>query len=134
MRRFRREAVMDVYNLVIGAFLFASPWIFGYTREIVRFDTWAVGAAVVVLSLAAMLLFAEWEEWLTVLLASWLIVSPWALGFTHTSAMHWSIGLGVAILSLTLLELWMIHYDHAAEEFQHQRVDPDASDRRWLPK
>jgi hypothetical protein len=134
MRKFRREAVMDIYNLVIGAFLFASPWIFGYTREIVRFDSWAIGAAIIVLSLAAILLFAEWEEWLSALLACWLIASPWVLGFTHTTAMHWSIGLGIAILSLTLLELWMIHYDKPDERLQHQHVESNASDRRWWPK
>ena len=134
MRKFRREAVMDIYNLIIGAFLFVSPWVFGYTREVVRLDAWAVGAAVVVLSLAAMLLFAEWEEWLSALLACWLIVSPWVLGFTHTTAMHWSIGLGIAMLSLSLLELWMIHFDQSAEQLQHQRIEPDAADKRWLLK
>lgn len=116
MCKLRREAVMDIYNLAIGAFLLASPWIFGYTREVVRLDTWVVGAAIAGLSLAAILQFAEWEEWLNVLLACWLIASPWALDFTHTTAMHWSIGLGIAILSLTLLELWMIHYD---QQLQH---------------
>ena len=126
MRKFRREAVMDMYILVIGAFLFISPWLFGYTREIVRLDSWAIGAAVVVLSLAAMLLFAEWEEWLSALLASWLIVSPWVLGFTRSTAMHWSIDLGIAILSLTLLQLWMIHYDQPEQLVQHQRIEPDA--------
>jgi hypothetical protein len=133
MLKRRREAVFDVYNLVIGAFLFMSPWLLGLTRENARLDIWAVGAAIVVLSLAAILLFSEWEEWLNLLLACWLIVSPWVLGFAHTRAMHWAIGLGIVSLCLSALELWMIHYDQPDQQLQHQRVELDASDRRWLP-
>ena len=134
MLKRRREAVFDVYNLAIGAFLFVSPWLLGFTRENARLDTWAVGAAIVVFSLAALILFAEWEEWLNLLLAGWLIVSPWVLGFAHTKAMHWAIGIGIFSLYLTLLELWMIHFDRADQQhLYHQPIEPDASARRWLP-
>src|SRR5262249_704546 len=131
MLKRRREAVFDVYNLVVGAFLFLSPWLLGFTVENARLDIWAVGAAIVVLSLAAIMLFAEWEEWLNLLLALWLIASPWILGFAHTRAMHWAIGLGTVSLFLTALEIWVIHYDQP--ELQHQPIEPDLSDRRWLP-
>jgi hypothetical protein len=133
MRTSRREAVFDIYNLFIGAFLFVTPWLFSYTRENARFDSWAVGAAIVVLSLAAIVLFAEWEEWLNLLLACWLIVSPWVLGFAHTRAMHWAIGIGIVSLYMTALELWMIHYDQPDQQLGHERVEPDAAARRWLP-
>ncbi len=133
MLKRRREAVFDAYNLAIGAFLFVSPWLLGLTRENARLDTWAVGAALVVLSLAAIVLFAEWEEWLSLLLACWLIVSPWVLGFAHTKAMHWAIGIGVVSLYLSALELWMIHYDQPGHQLQRQPVEPDAAARRWLP-
>ena len=134
MLKRRREAVFDVYNLAIGAFLFVSPWLLHFTRENARLDTWAVGAAIVVLSLAALVLFAEWEEWLNLLLACWLIISPWVLGFAHTKAMHWAIGIGIFSLYLTLLELWMIHFDRADQQhLYHQEIEPDADARRWLP-
>ena len=129
----RREAVFDIYNLVIGAFLFLSPWLLGLTRENARLDSWAVGAAIVVLSLAALILFSEWEEWLNLLLGCWLIASPWVLGFAHTRAMHWAIGIGVVSLFMTALELWMIHYDQPDQQPQHQPIEPDANSRRWLP-
>ncbi len=133
MLKRRREVVFDAYNLAIGAFLFVSPWLLGFTRENARLDTWAVGAALVVLSLAAIVLFAEWEEWLSLLLACWLIVSPWVLGFAHTKAMHWAIGIGIVSLYLSALELWMIHYDQPGHRPQHQPVEPDPASRRWLP-
>ena len=133
MLKRRREAVFDAYNLAVGAFLLVSPWLLGFTRENARLDTWAVGAALVVLSLAAIVVFAEWEEWLSLLLACWLIASPWVLGFAHTKAMHWAIGIGIVSLYFSSLELWMIHYDQPGQQLQHQPVEPDAASRRWLP-
>ncbi|WP_246791345.1 SPW repeat protein [Bradyrhizobium commune] len=40
----------------------------------------------------------------------WLIASPWLLGFPHTRAMHLSIGFGIVIVLLALLDLFL-HYE-----------------------
>jgi hypothetical protein len=45
-----------------------------------------------------------------VLASVWLIASPWLLGFAHTRAMHISIGMGVVIMLLALLDLFL-HYE-----------------------
>ena len=79
-----------------------------------RVDVWASSAAIVVVSLATLIAFADWERWLTLLLAGWLVVSPWVIGFTHTRAMHYSIVIGVAVVFLAMLELW-IKYDPSGE-------------------
>ena len=62
------------------------------------------------LSLAAIIAYRDWEEWINVLMSVWLIASPWLLGFPHTRAMHLSIGFGIAILLLALLDLFL-HYE-----------------------
>ena len=49
----RREAVCDIYNLVIAAFLIASPWLFALTRETARADAWLSGIVIVLLSRGA---------------------------------------------------------------------------------
>jgi hypothetical protein len=107
MLKWRRESVLDIYNLLLGLFLFVTPWLFSYANEDARVDVWASGAAIVVVSFATLVAFADWEEWLTLLLGGWLILSPWAIGFTHTRAMHYSIGVGVAVAFLAALELWL---------------------------
>ena len=61
-------------------------------HENARLDLWASGAAIAAISIAAIVAFSKWEEWLNLLLGLWLIGSPWVLGFTHTRAMHVSIG------------------------------------------
>src|SRR4051794_1177925 len=109
MRTWRREWVLDFYKLLLAIFLFVSPWLFAYASGIAITDLRASGAAVAVISLAAIVAFANWEEWALLLLGLWLIVSPWVLGFPHTSAMHLSIGIGFAVSFLAALELWLVY-------------------------
>ncbi|MBV9985477.1 SPW repeat protein [Bradyrhizobium sp.] len=105
----RRESALDLYTLVCGVFLLSAPWLFGFVRPLGRLDAELVGAAVIVLSAAAIFVFADWEEWLKVALGLWLIAAPWILGFAHTAAMHVSIGVGLPVIFLALLELWVVH-------------------------
>lgn len=88
-----------------------SPWLFAYANEAARIDLWASGAAIAALSAAAIIAFADWEEWLNLLLGFWLMMSPWALGFMHTRAMHVSIALGAMVAFMALLELWLVNYE-----------------------
>ena len=105
-----RETAPDVYNLFLAAVLFISPWLFKLTNSQGKIDLWVTSAIIVVLSLAAIIAYRDWEEWINVLMSAWLIASPWLLGFPHTRAMHLSIGFGIAILLLALLDLFL-HYE-----------------------
>ncbi|WP_315778380.1 MULTISPECIES: SPW repeat protein [unclassified Bradyrhizobium] len=102
-------SALDLYTLGCGLFLAVAPWLFGFVGSAGRIDAALAGAAVVVLSLGGLLAFADWEEWLKVALGLWLIAAPWLLGFVHTSAMHVSITIGIAVTFLSLLELWLAH-------------------------
>ena len=110
MKKWRHESVLDLYNLLLAAFLFISPWLFARANGTAAIDLRASGAAIAILSLAAMVVFANWEEWANLLLGIWLIISPWVLGFAHTSAMHFSIGVGAAVTFLAAIELFL-EYD-----------------------
>ncbi len=110
MRKRRRESVLDIYNLVLGAFLVLSPWLFAYARQSARLDAWGSGLVIVAMSIAAVVMFAEWEEWTNLVLGLWLLGSPFWLGFEHTVAMHISIGIGIVVAYLAALEIWLIHY------------------------
>ena len=111
MSRWRRESVLDLYSLMAGLFLFASPWLFALTSEHARIDIWATSALIATTSILAIVMFSDWEEWLNLLLGFWLVVSPWALGFSHTTAMHISIGAGIVVTFMAALELWLVNYD-----------------------
>ena len=114
LRRWRSESVLDLYNLLLAAVLFGAPSFLAQASRTVELDLWLSGAAIIILSLAAMIAFSVWEEWVNLALALWLIASPWILGFPHTSAMHFAIGIGLAIAFLAALELWL-RYDAEQE-------------------
>jgi hypothetical protein len=115
MRKWRSESVLDLYNLLLAVLLFASPWFFAHRNGTAVLDLRASSAAIAVMSLAAMFAVTYWKEWTNLLAGAWLIVSPWALGFTHTSAMHFSIAVGAAVAFLAAIELWLM-YDAAHPE------------------
>jgi len=96
---------------MVGLFLFASARLVVFTNENARIDIWATSAFIAATSIIAIVFFSNWEEWLNLLLGSWLVVSPWELGFTHTKAMHISIGAGIVVTFMAVLELWLVNYD-----------------------
>jgi len=105
-----RETAPDVYNLFLAAVLFISPWLFRLTNEPGKVDLWVAGGIIAIASLAAIIAYRDWEEWVNVLMGVWLVASPWLLGFVHTRAMGISIGMGVVITLLALLDLFL-HYE-----------------------
>lgn len=107
MKKWRSESVLDLYNIVIAAVLFSSPWLFRLSSGTAKMDFWITSAVIVVISLAAIFTYANWEEWANFLFGLWLIASPWILGFSHMRAMHFAIGIGVVVAFMAVLELWL---------------------------
>jgi hypothetical protein len=109
----RRETILDVYNLALGGFLFVAPWLFSYAYEAARADDWVSSAIVVASSAAALVAFAEWEEWVGIVVGLWVLASPWLLGFQHAKAMPVNVAVGLLIAYMSALELWLIRCDPA---------------------
>ena len=107
LRKWRSESVLDLYNLLLAAILFGAPAFLAHAGRAAELDLGLTAAAIIVVSIAAMIAFAVWEEWINMALGLWLVVSPWILGFAHTRAMHFAIGIGVAITFLAALDLWL---------------------------
>lgn len=77
----KKEALTDVVNLVLGVWLFLSPWIFGFDPETAAsWNAWLSGIVVAGLAVAALAAFAEWEEWLNLIVGLWVAVRLW---FVH---------------------------------------------------
>ena len=101
--------------MLLALILFGAPWFFAHASRTADLDLRLSSAAIIILSLAAIIAFSAWEEWINFALGLWLVASPWLLGFAHTRAMHFSIGIGVAIAFLAALELWL-RYEAAERE------------------
>ncbi|HEX7923208.1 MAG TPA: SPW repeat protein [Bradyrhizobium sp.] len=119
MVKWRKESALDLYNLVAAIFLLAAPLLFAHANPTAAIDLRFSGAAIAIMSLAAIVAFSIWEEWINLFVGCWLIASPWLLGFTHTRAMHFAIAAGAVVAFMALLELWL--------EYEKTYLDPAAS-------
>ncbi len=99
---------LDRVSLTLSAVLFLSPWLMGYSDLALPATTaWVSAIVVALVSLAATLHFAEWEEWLNLLAGGWLIAAPWALHFQRDGDVVAPFtACGVIIVTIALSELW----------------------------
>jgi len=76
----------DTANLVLGIWLLISPWLLGYATDTKpAWNAHAVGVIIAVAAAAALIAFQKWEEWVNVVLAAWLVISPHVLGYLRAS-------------------------------------------------
>jgi hypothetical protein len=94
----------DALSFLLGAGLFFSPWLFGFSAEQpAAFNAHVVGAIIAVLSLMALFAFQSWEEWISGVLGAWLLISPWVLGFSASStAVLTHVVAGIAVIVLAI--------------------------------
>lgn len=79
----------DLVMLVLGVWLFLSPFILQYADAAVMaaWNSYILGVGVVLFAGAALYRPQLWEEWVNLALGMWLIVAPFVLGFdTHALA------------------------------------------------
>ena len=109
MDNWTNAKLCDVANLILGAILFFSPWIFGFEAGRASENAYIAGIVIAVLAIAALAAFAVWEEWLNLIVGLWTLVSPWLLGFQGSSAaMKVHVVIGAAVAILAALELWIM--------------------------
>jgi len=101
----RSEQWQDAVNVILGIWLFISPWVLGYSgAEVQAWNSWVVAVIVFALSVASLAQFRRWEEWINVLLGVWLIISPWVLHFsadTKATSNAVIVGIIVGLLALS---------------------------------
>ena|SRR5436190_12645801 len=107
MSEWSNEKLCDVANLVLGVFLFFSPWIFAFDSGPQTQNAFVSGVIIAVLSLAALAAFAVWEEWLNLIVGLWVIISPWVFGFEQSTAMTVNVVTGILVAALAAIELWI---------------------------
>ena len=95
----------DWVNLVLGLWLVVSPWVLAFSSHgAALWNALIVGAIFVVLSLLALSDAKPWEEWTELVVALWLLISPWVLGFSTLSAAMWNaviVAVVVGVLAYT---------------------------------
>jgi len=110
------DRFQDWINLVLAVVLFVSPWLFQFADQPTpAWNAWVCGVIIAALAIAALVQFAEWEEWINVALGVWLVISPWVLGFSTIAAAMWRhLILGLVIALLAAWSGWSAHYGKRA--------------------
>jgi hypothetical protein len=102
------RTTQDWINLVLAVCLFISPWVVGFVADVTpAWNAWIVGVLLGALTIAALSVFAEWEEWVNLALGLWLVVSPWLLGFAADMNAMWThVIMGVLIAAVSAWAVW----------------------------
>ena len=104
--------VQDWINVVCAVLLFISPWVLGFSGELLAARTaWVGGIVIFVMAVAAMARFAEWEEWVALIVGILVLISPWILGFAAVNAALWTcVVLGIIVAASSISEIWVVHH------------------------
>ncbi len=107
-----KEHWQDGVSVLVGVWLVISPWVFGYFNITVPTLTSVVlGVIIAVAAGAALLKFHEWEEWVSVVMSGWLIMSPWLFNYAAMAPAAWNhVVVGMLVLALSGWSIW--HFRH----------------------
>lgn len=106
--------------LLLGIWLFISPWAIEYveTHVYAAWSAWIAGAAIAAFAIAEIYKMRLWEEWVTLALGLWTLVSPWVLAFaSNREAMRNSVVVGALVV---ILAIWALARDHAFDKLVHK--------------
>jgi hypothetical protein len=111
----------DWGNLLLGAWLFISPWVMQYPSDTpgATWNAHILGAAIVIFAAFAVYIPRIWEEGLNTLLGIWMIISPWVLGF----ASYRNVTMNAVIVGIlvAVLAAWAMVHDKDFEKWRQER-------------
>ena len=95
----RRPCVgAEVVNVLLGISMVLSPFIFGFSRSVERWNNIAVGIALVLVAL-----LSGWVDeayaFLVVPVCAWLFFSPFVLGFSSAAFIAFNVPMAFVIIA-----------------------------------
>jgi hypothetical protein len=111
----------DWTNLAVGFGLAIYPWVIGYADNVVATRVSVIaGALVFLVAGAALIRFAEWEEWLNMLLGLCVAASPFVFGLTGNEMATQALFLGgLIVIAMSGWELWAAHHPEPPPPLPH---------------
>jgi hypothetical protein len=101
----------DWLNLLIGIWLFISPWVLGFAGSefSASWNAWILGVAIVVFSAIAVSIPQAWEEVINILLGIWMVISSWVIGITNRAVETNAVIVGLLVI---LFAAWAMAMNH----------------------
>lgn len=89
-------------NLILGIWLFVSPWVYGAYTNPNAWNSWIVGALIAIIAAVRLGTRAP-VSWINAVLAVWVFFSPWIYGYTiNTGRFINSLCVGVVVFILAI--------------------------------
>lgn len=106
MRAWRRW--QDWGNVTLGTVLFFAPWLFGTSGDgTSSWNAWISGLLIVSVALWGLAVpVSKGAQWTNMVLGAWVVIAPFALGFTDVTEAAWTaflIGAGVITMAVWAL-------------------------------
>jgi hypothetical protein len=98
------EGWEDWTTLVIGLWLFASPWTLQVDDPRAAENFLVVGALVITFELVTFYTLRVWEEWINIVLGAWLVA--WSFAMSGFAAVGNAVVCGALLLAVSLYEMW----------------------------
>lgn len=102
----------DWVTLVLGIWLFFSPWILSFYSAMpdASWNFFVLGVAFVVFGAFGLNLRTLWEEWVNLVLGIWMIISPWVLQYSgHSAARDDAVIVGIIV---AVMAIWALADRH----------------------
>lgn len=97
------ENIPNALSLMLGIWLFVSPWVYGGAGSAGALNSWIVGAVIVILAAIRFGNAPVPLRLVNALLGVWVFVSPWVYGYAgNTGRLINSLGAGMLIFFLSL--------------------------------
>ena len=76
-----------VLNILLGIWVFVSPWVYGAASHSNAWNSWIVGALIAIFAIirSANPLTTRGLGWVNMILGAWVFISPWVYGYTANS-------------------------------------------------
>ena len=93
-------------NLLAGIWLFVSAWVYGVYTLHNAWNSWIVGALIVILAAVRLSdpMRTMWASWINCALGIWMFASPWIYGYHSTTdrAIN-SMAVGIIVFVLAII-------------------------------
>jgi len=94
-------AALDV---VLGVWLFISPWVYGAYMKADAWNSWIIGVLIATLAIIRIATRVASVSWMNTILGVWVFASPWIYAYTANTGRFVNslcVGLLVFILSMS---------------------------------
>ena len=111
----RNLMFVDWVNLVLAVALVISPWVLAFPAGAATYNAVIAGLVIGLVAIGAIVAFAQWEEWVNLIVGIWVVIAPFVLGFAAATTAMWAhVVIGLAVAILAAVELWGVTHQPPA--------------------